>query len=1431
MHKLIQKTLKISLVSISVGLLIVFAGVFLIYFEAQSYLNKNLSELVSRKSKGKYELTFEDLQIDFKNWGFGINQISFHPTDSVLKAISNTDTIKPFYSFNSPNILFKGIRLFHLIFSDQLEIGEVLISKPELKIHGKHSVEDTKKNNLNNLFMELKPLVTKNFKGIKVHKFELKNASYDFYNLIGDSKKLSNAEDISIGVVNFYTDSLLLPDPNQLFRADDVYLRMQNYQNKLADSIHAFSAAAVTYSLKKTQIEAQNIELKPVSKLFPEKDRFSVFIENSKITTKRVKDFYSGDFIPIDSMIISGAKVNYWQGQNMASRKGKALEFSLYELIRNEIQGVSVENFVLRNAQLKLFKTFGADSSQQNVRNIRLNLEKFLLDSVSGRDTSRIFYAKNIDFSASEYALALGDDRHSLTTGELSFSTHSRTVKVKKLLLFQRNKGAVLNNTIDASCDSVNLDAFEFKKAFHQRRFYFRNINLYNPFFKLTQLELPARDVAKSNPSFVYNLISSYVKGVYANSVKVQKGKVQIVNKTGALQTGNIESNVKLQLRGFALDEISSSNTDRLFYANQIDLDFDNYQMQLVDQLHKLSIESFTLSSLKKRAEIKNLHLVPISAGNAEELLRKFNRSELYEFTIPQLLLTETDFHEAFYNKNLTVDSLNISSPTIYYENFALLKAQKPRVEFEDLFQLLSNYLGNIQVKKVEIPDGTIRLINHDRRGKTISLDNHFSLAMDNTLINNDQFGKQKLLFSEFVDFSVRDHLIRLSDNVHILKAGKIGFSTRKKEFFALNCKLYPDPENKNANTVKWNIQLSFPEIRMKGIGIEDLYFNHKIIADNMLINSPDIKLYQKQLRQEKKDIKEITIPLPKEIESIDIQDFKLNGGSLKVFSEISAQPYLLVQSDLKIGAQNLLILRNQEKGKTEFKRGTYFSQLLGFQFKPKDKNQQIGIQELSFSTTDRKLQAKDLSVEPQSSDNRQDYYKLKIPSLALNGFNLDKAYQDDQFFFESIEINQPSLQIFNNSKDSIRINPYKINLYPHFESFADVFSTKQLSVKDANLEITSKGQKKLQENLSFNLYDIRIDELPSQRFMHSNNFSFRIPSLVRKDKLYQYSVAGSSYSSATNRFLLNDIRITPLFSKEKHQKQLGFQSDYFIGKIDSIQIEQPDLRKWFENENISGKQLAINGLHLNVYRDKRLPFDDKKRPKMIQDMIRSIKYPFFIDSVRLINSDISYAEQPQSGGPEGRIRITKVNAVVKPMSNIKSGDGKYPDFSFRGLATIMDSCLLHSTIDFQMNSPDNSFQVNGYLNSFPMRILNPVLEPLASVSIRSGKVDRFQFTFSSNQSNSKGYLLFGYNDMKISVLETKNGNTKEAKLASFLANSLVLRSKNPRGKELLPDEISFTRDEKRSVINNTWRSVFSGIRNTLGIKESKQEIQVPEKK
>jgi len=604
------------------------------------------------------------------------------------------------------------------------------------------------------------------------------------------------------------------------------------------------------------------------------------------------------------------------------------------------------------------------------------------------------------------------------------------------------------------------------------------------------------------------------------------------------------------------------------------------------------------------------------------------------------------------------------------------------------------------------------------------------------------------------------------------------------------------------------------------------MYFDHQIDAEQVLINVPQIKLYQKNKNTGSKEFKEVNIPLPKEIESIAIRQFKLNDGSLKVFSEFGILPYLYIQSDLNMTAQNIFINNNLITGRPEFDRGEYTFQMVQFKFMPKDKNQQFSIDELNFSTANRRIQAKQLKVKPKIKDSAIDQFELIIPTLEMNGLNLDQVYQKDQFYFEAITVDKPSFLFYNNSKDSTKFNPFKVNLYRHFESFADVFASESISVNDAEITAFKNGQKKLHENLTFHLAKVRIDDSPNNRFMYSDEFSFRIPNLKRQEKLYQYGISEISYSSEKSRMVAKNIQLIPNFNRENHQKQVGFQSDHFQGKIDSVCIEQPNINRWFENEELAGKFVSVNGLKMDIYRDKRILFDERRKPEMLQDLIKSVKYSFIFDSLKLENSNVTYAEQPVTGDTDGKIGFSNIQARLMPFTNIKASSEKIPDFMFDGNATILDSCQLQTSMNFRMDRPDNFFTVTGSLTPFNMRILNPILEPLAKISIRSGKVDQFKFSFSADSSKATGNLILGYNDLKISVLELKNGNPKEAKFLSFLANSLMLRSKNPKGKELLPEEINFQRDHKRSVLNYCWKSIFSGIRGVLGIKDNKQEKQ-----
>lgn len=292
-----------------------------------------------------------------------------------------------------------------------------------------------------------------------------------------------------------------------------------------------------------------------------------------------------------------------------------------------------------------------------------------------------------------------------------------------------------------------------------------------------------------------------------------------------------------------------------------------------------------------------------------------------------------------------------------------------------------------------------------------------------------------------------------------------------------------------------------------------------------------------------------------------------------------------------------------------------------------------------------------------------------------------------------------------------------------------------------------------------------------------------------------------------------------PRYSREAYQKVIRYQADHYAGTIDQIDLTGIDPDRWFEKRELKAKAALIIRPQIDIYRDKRTPFNEKQFRPMPQELISQIDLPFYIDSVSITEAHMTYAEQPENLAEPGIVRFSNLNGQLFPFTNMHPVN-KDQTMTLVANSLFMGASILNVRMDFNLASPAHQFKVKGSLSPFQLAALNPVTESNARILIRSGDLNRFDFQFQADSLKAIGKLWFAYDNLKISVLEQKDGNTKESRWLSFLANNLMLKSKNPRTKTLTPDDIYFERDSKRSIINYWWKTVFSGARNTFGIKE-----------
>jgi hypothetical protein len=151
--------------------------------------------------------------------------------------------------------------------------------------------------------------------------------------------------------------------------------------------------------------------------------------------------------------------------------------------------------------------------------------------------------------------------------------------------------------------------------------------------------------------------------------------------------------------------------------------------------------------------------------------------------------------------------------------------------------------------------------------------------------------------------------------------------------------------------------------------------------------------------------------------------------------------------------------------------------------------------------------------------------------------------------------------------------------------------------------------------------------------------------------------------------------------------------------------------------------------------------------------------------------------------------------------------------------AQLYQNAAISAQLSFDLTSDNYLHTLKGSLGPIPFQRLNTMIEKSAPVTVESGQITRFDFDFVFTDKNASGELYFGYDDFKISILDFNDDGAKKSKLASFWANKMILNSKNPKGNTFLPEKVFYERDVERSVINYWWKTIFTGAKQTLGIK------------
>ncbi|NOY51393.1 MAG: hypothetical protein GXO88_12645 [Chlorobi bacterium] len=484
------------------------------------------------------------------------------------------------------------------------------------------------------------------------------------------------------------------------------------------------------------------------------------------------------------------------------------------------------------------------------------------------------------------------------------------------------------------------------------------------------------------------------------------------------------------------------------------------------------------------------------------------------------------------------------------------------------------------------------------------------------------------------------------------------------------------------------------------------------------------------------------------------------------------------------------------------------------------------------FSST---LIIKGVSIVPDSSElsslrsgmyNRASLVGYNVEDVRLRGFSIFKIVVDKEVDLRKILVKglkiiinktknfKPKESLGHGSKvfdlDSIRL-PFLRSLRLNKIEIAG-FAIKVYDLDNNDTTFKYSGDK-------FELNGFKIEEVGGKQGL----FEFKTDDLRLKMKRQRFDLPDNNYfvyfgklnyvfSDSTLK--INDFMLKPVRKKELLAASFKYTQEVFDLDIKQLAIVGIKARDLIRKGVIDIDSVVLIGLNLQLFKDKSKPWDYGKRPLFPQQSLKKMEQDLNIGNIIIEKSSFGYTELPHKSKIPMLVDITDLSARITGVTSIDDSikAGKNLKVSIKG--RLMNAARMNVDILMPIRSAVDTFYFSGNLGPAPLRKFNNALYPASGIKIKKGNLKRIRFAVAASPRRSIGNMTMLYNDLEAEV--AKVDVEEKDKALSWLANVVVPKSNPSRKGKTKVARIEFERVAYKGMGNLLWKSVQSGLVNTI---------------
>ncbi len=470
----------------------------------------------------------------------------------------------------------------------------------------------------------------------------------------------------------------------------------------------------------------------------------------------------------------------------------------------------------------------------------------------------------------------------------------------------------------------------------------------------------------------------------------------------------------------------------------------------------------------------------------------------------------------------------------------------------------------------------------------------------------------------------------------------------------------------------------------------------------------------------------------------------------------------------------------------------------------------------ISFFTSTIKL--KNITINSIQHDKKLDLIG-EISLIQLKGIKLFKFLFKKDISINALDISNITINgkiPFQGSKKNPLVSSLNIRIdHIHIDKInlviANTTNAQSVSINDSEL----------------NVYDFQVyksDTLTPGILQHFD-FGAKDIILVSADSMYTFTASGILNSTISKKLSIDQFSVHPNYKDYDFTSRLEYTTDCIDASFSKISLHNFSLAAYLKNKSLLSSYLEIKKLNLTAFRDNRRKDNHEIKPAF-QELIYNYPSDITIDSIGVLNADITYIEHAIGGKEPGKIHFNKINAKIYNITNDTIYKSKKDYLVLKGEALLMGKSKMTLLLKAKIRDPQNSFTLNGTLSGMEVNDLYSMLKNNAFIYATTSIIDTvsYQFTANNKEANGKMILLYHGLDIKIKNKRTEGTSALKEQFMSFIVNIKAMDSNPLPGKEVRTGYINYKRDPERFLFNYCLKSILSGVKSSFSKNPKKEK-------